>query len=120
MKHKGKPQYLKMADKRKIAKMECEDVTQATAFLATGYENRAVAKTSMNAQSSRSHCILTFYVNGVNESTGATYHTELNHVDLAGAERINESQVSVMERTKETIEINKSLGALRAVECIYP
>jgi hypothetical protein len=50
--------------------------------------------------SSRSHCVLTLYVDGVNEVTGTRSFGKLHLVDLAGSERL---------------KVSLSTGAMRAL-----
>ena len=70
---------------------------------------RRTEKTNCNLQSSRSHLIFTLHIETkVNNETRVG---TLCFIDLAGSERINQSQVEGM-RLKETVNINKSLSSL--------
>ena len=73
--------------------------------------NRAVASTSMNEHSSRSHMMLTISVVSENVANGSVQRGKLNLVDLAGSERINKSGAAGVQ-LKEAQNINKSLSAL--------
>eukprot|EP00039_Didymoeca_costata_P017462 m.324147 g.324147 ORF g.324147 m.324147 type:complete len:898 (-) comp16540_c10_seq17:239-2932(-) len=74
---------------------------------------RATATTSMNEQSSRSHCLLVVYVRGTNLSTGVQSSGKLNLIDLAGSERVSKSgAIDDAVRLKEATNINKSLSSL--------
>ena len=75
---------------------------------------RRVARTDMNAQSSRSHSVFTLHLQGVNDKGGVMLNGQLNLVDLAGSERASRSNVSG-DRLKETQAINKSLSCLADV-----
>lgn len=93
-----------------------------------GSRNRSVASTNMNEHSSRSHLIVSVFVEGLNLATGirtfgANYISalffssqfistgKLNLVDLAGSERVGRTH-STGDRLKEAQSINKSLSAL--------
>ncbi|GET87670.1 kinesin, putative [Leishmania tarentolae] len=71
---------------------------------------RATSATEMNLVSSRSHMILMLRMQW-DEPTLPGSHAQLNMIDLAGSERLNESGATG-ETMKETITINKSLSAL--------
>ncbi|KAG5508244.1 hypothetical protein JKF63_05500 [Porcisia hertigi] len=71
---------------------------------------RATSSTEMNLVSSRSHMILMLRMQW-DEPTLPGSHAQLNMIDLAGSERLNESGATG-ETLKETITINKSLSAL--------
>ena len=58
-----------------------------------GETNRAIAEHQLNAASSRSHCILTIYVESRSrvESADRMLSSKLNLVDLAGSERVSKT-----------------------------
>eukprot|EP00958_Prasinococcus_capsulatus_P007212 scaffold668_cov385-Prasinococcus_capsulatus_cf.AAC.17 len=76
-----------------------------------GMKNRHVAATKMNADSSRSHLVLSVIVKSVNLQTQNHVVGKLSFVDLAGSER-NKKSGSTGEQLKEAQSINKSLSAL--------
>ncbi|CAB3977739.1 myosin heavy chain, non-muscle-like [Paramuricea clavata] len=76
-----------------------------------GSENRHVASTKMNSESSRSHLILSIIIESTNKTTGSVLKGKLSLVDLAGSERASKTQASA-EQLKEAQSINKSLSAL--------
>lgn len=81
-----------------------------------GQKTRTVAATSMNATSSRSHCIFTFNLEkekGVGQNKRTT-RAEVNLVDLAGSERQSKTEATG-QRLKEGAMINQSLSTLAAV-----
>lgn len=80
-------------------------------LLARGKKNRHITKTDMNDHSSRSHLILSVYVQGKNKLTGVQSMGKLHLIDLAGSERISRSGVTG-EALKEAQKINYSLSAL--------
>jgi kinesin family protein C2/C3 len=63
-------------------------------LMALGLSNRAVGCTNVNEVSSRSHCVLTLYVEGLNTTTGLASFGKLHLVDLAGSERLKVSTYS--------------------------
>ncbi|XP_052861202.1 chromosome-associated kinesin KIF4-like [Anopheles cruzii] len=82
-------------------------------WLVRGASCRAMAPTSMNKQSNRSHTIFTVIVRKRCRTGGDEKVTisKLHFVDLAGSERTKKSLASG-ERLRETIQINKALLAL--------
>lgn len=82
-----------------------------------GAKARTVASTSMNATSSRSHCIFTFETKRSSKRVDGTpvqLRSLLNLVDLAGSERQSKTNARGM-RLKESGSINKSLSHLALV-----
>jgi len=80
-------------------------------ILNKGQENRSIASTRMNQESSRSHSVFMASVSQRNQSTGSKKSAKLFLVDLAGSEKIQktEAQGQTLEEAKH---INKSLSAL--------
>ena len=79
--------------------------------------NRSVASHQLNQDSSRSHCILTVYVDSMVAAENghiSTRHGKISFVDLAGSERLKDSQ-SVGSTLRETGAINKSIFTLGKV-----
>jgi myosin heavy subunit len=79
-------------------------------LLQKGNKNRAVAATSLNLTSSRSHMVLWVDVTSGFEGQDCNKGT-LFLVDLAGSERVKKSEVEG-DHMKEAGHINKSLSAL--------
>jgi hypothetical protein len=57
--------------------------------------NRTVAGTDMNERSSRSHMVLSVFVEGCNLTTGVKTFGKLHLIDLAGSERLARSGAQV-------------------------
>ncbi|KAI1864992.1 uncharacterized protein JN550_008538 [Neoarthrinium moseri] len=82
-------------------------------MLETAARNRTVASTKMNRASSRSHSVFTLKLEGV-DMDGNRSEGVLNLIDLAGSERVKESQVEG-QNFKEATSINTSLSTLSKV-----
>lgn len=105
--------------KTSITNMTCMDVDskeKAKSIISMASKNRSTASTKLNERSSRSHSICTFKIEGVNLKTGEKREGNLNLIDLAGSERLYNSQAKG-DRLKETQAINKSLSSLGDVIC---
>ena len=76
-----------------------------------GKTNRASAPTLMNAESSRSHSIVSILVSQRNSITGRNRTGKLFLVDLAGSEKVSKTGASGM-RLEEAKNINSSLTTL--------
>jgi len=97
-----------------VTNLRVEEVTnegQVNHLLARAQQQRAVAATSCNEHSSRSHSVLRLKLSGVNEATTETSRGVLYMVDLAGSERLKESGATG-DRLTETKHINRSLSNL--------
>jgi hypothetical protein len=79
----------------------------------SGYENRTIGSTLMNATSSRAHTIVTIEFKQINSTGGKKSEkvSIINLVDLAGSER-SSSTGATGDRLKEGCNINKSLLVL--------
>ena len=60
-------------------------------FIQVGNENRKIAFTNMNANSSRSHSVFIMTVEALNVKTLGKKTGKLYLVDLAGSERVNKT-----------------------------
>lgn len=117
---------------------ECTNVEDMLFMLSEGMRHRAVGSHNLNKDSSRSHSMLTFYLESEEESDGEPYvkFGKISFVDLAGSERLKETQgtdatmggaqdfqatfrsrarMKGDEMLKETGNINKSLFTLGKV-----
>jgi len=93
-----------------LTKEPVNNIEDVFDLLAKGNQNRAVAATSLNQTSSRSHMVLWVDVNSGFEGQDGNKGT-LFLVDLAGSERVKKSEVEG-DHMKEAGHINKSLSAL--------
>ncbi|KAJ7387322.1 Kinesin- protein 12 [Desmophyllum pertusum] len=97
--------------------VECDRLDDLTAVLEEGLRNRQVGSHLMNDHSSRSHSMLTVYIdiesNDPEDESGypVVKHGKLSLVDLAGSERVKETK-SVGGTFAESQNINKSLLTL--------
>jgi kinesin family protein C2/C3 len=91
--------------------VEVKDVEEAKIIFQKGVVNRTTAATTMNLQSSRSHCVVCLHVEGYSTTTGIRTFGKLNMIDLAGSERVSRSGATG-DRLKEAQYINKSLSSL--------
>jgi kinesin family protein 15 len=94
----------------------CLAAEDALRLINTGFHNRVTAATAMNAQSSRSHCVLTVSLERRGQRSGLTSvrTARLHLVDLAGNERLKTME-GAPGRIRETSAINTSLTVLGLV-----
>lgn len=98
---------------RGIQYMEVQSVTEALHYLRKGQLARHVASHTMNDRSSRSHTILTLWIE-TTDTKGSVLQSKLNLVDLSGSERIRKTG-AVGHVAREAAYINKSLTSLAMV-----
>lgn len=77
-------------------------------------KRRAVSKTLLNAESSRSHSVFTLHIRTTNVEEKTRLSGKLHMCDLAGSERVEKSGATG-QQLKEAQAINKSLSALTDV-----
>lgn len=83
-----------------------------------GEVNRTVASTSHNQQSSRSHCIVTIFIEASDPGAQVVRTSKIQIVDLAGSERLKPYEKGSQETRglmKEAVSINLSLHHLSVV-----
>jgi hypothetical protein len=95
----------------------CNTLQDAYAVLDFGNKRRKQRSHLLNAESSRSHAILTMYLHLESPPRKARISSKINFVDLAGSERLKESGSGDEISIKETANINKSLFLLGNVIC---
>lgn len=92
--------------------VECSVLDDSLAVLEQGIRNRTTASHEMNEHSSRSHSVLSIYMEIQQENRGwIKKYGKVSFVDLAGSERVKESKATG-ETLNETLNINKSLLTL--------
>ncbi|XP_065060252.1 myosin-2 heavy chain-like [Rhopilema esculentum] len=90
---------------------EAKNSEELMSLFEKGSSTRHVSSTKMNAESSRSHLIISIIIEATNRTTGTVSRGKLSLVDLAGSERAAKTEASP-EQLKEAQSINKSLSAL--------
>ncbi|XP_077121181.1 uncharacterized protein LOC143776088 isoform X2 [Ranitomeya variabilis] len=97
-----------------LTEMEVMNEDDIKKIISFGEKNRTVASTKMNTESSRSHLIVIFTLNGIDTISGVASSSTLTLCDLAGSERISKTEATG-QRLVEAAAINKSLTALGQV-----
>ena len=113
-----KPKQIREGVKRgvfveNLSEKVIENPEDATRLVEEGNRQRHVSSTGMNRESSRSHSILTIYIEIKSnvDSVEVVRFAKMNLVDLAGSERQRHTACAG-ERLIEAKHINKSLSAL--------
>ncbi|KAJ3272809.1 Kinesin- protein 12 [Terramyces sp. JEL0728] len=95
--------------------VDCDNLDDCLAVLEEGIRNRTTGSHDMNEHSSRSHSLLTIYleISGFDDTDGHVQqrYGKISFVDLAGSERVKESKPT-LDTFNEALSINKSLLTL--------
>ncbi|DBA73314.1 TPA: hypothetical protein ACH3X1_011366 [Trebouxia sp. C0004] len=107
------------ADVPELAVKEYTSVKVMLEVISRGMKHRKMGSHELNLESSRSHSIMTVYIDAVTTSPedhdyGIPKFGKVSFVDLAGSERLKDTK-SAGEMLKETANINKSLFTLGKV-----
>ena len=97
-----------------VTETYCTNRDDVLRLLELGKTYRQTAPTLMNAESSRSHSILSILVDQKDQHTGRQKRGRLFLVDLAGSEKVSKTGASGL-RLEEAKNINSSLTALGMV-----
>ncbi|KNC48196.1 uncharacterized protein AMSG_04425 [Thecamonas trahens ATCC 50062] len=97
-----------------LTEVYVSSVDEVMAIMAEGASNRAVGATQMNAQSSRSHSLLTIEVAAKDTVSLASSTGKLTLIDLAGSEKVSKTGAEGTTFT-EAKNINLSLTTLGLV-----
>lgn len=92
-----------------VAEILIDSLEQFNELSALAYKRRKVAATHRNNQSSRSHAILQFKLNGISEDK--RFESYLLLLDLAGVECSDDHLSADQNRLKEMMKINTSIFA---------
>ncbi|KAM3140687.1 hypothetical protein pb186bvf_007285 [Paramecium bursaria] len=93
----------------RLQRIEIKNEDECRELLKIAEINRHMAETKLNAQSSRSHLILTIYIGK---------KTKINLVDLAGSEKVSKTGASG-DTLQEAKKINYSLSCLgHVIQCL--
>ncbi|CAD7704940.1 unnamed protein product [Ostreobium quekettii] len=98
---------------RGVQHVEIQSVTEALHYLRKGQVGRHVGSHTMNDRSSRSHTVLTLWLD-TTDDRNVNLKSKLNLIDLAGSERIWKTG-AVGHVAREASYINKSLTSLAMV-----
>lgn len=94
--------------------IQCDCLEEIMEVVSEGRRNRTVGSHELNKESSRSHSLLTVYLEKMLDEEEILSQGKLTFIDLAGSERLNESNSEGIMK-KETGSINKSLFTLGKV-----
>lgn len=97
-----------------ILEVGTEDKNEMLELMSFGSQNRAVAATKMNSDSSRSHSIFLIMVEQREVDTGTKKTGQMYLVDLAGSEMVGKTGAAGTQLAEAKM-INKSLSALGLV-----
>jgi chromosome segregation ATPase len=86
----------------------------AIELMGVGRNNRSVGCTNVHEYSSRSHSIITLYIQAASDEK--SFISKLNLIDLAGSERLSKTEAEG-QRMVEACNINQSLSSLGKVLC---
>eukprot|EP00798_Chlamydomonas_sp_ICE-L_P027733 gene27733-7379_t len=99
-----------------LFKCECQTAEELMDMFKSGVTNKVMASHKLNAQSSRSHCLFTIYIeSSPMASPNEVISSRLTLVDLAGSERGSYVGANEGKIRDEGVAINKSLFTLRHV-----
>lgn len=101
-----------------LSVIECDNINEIMEVVEEGRRNRTVCSHELNKESSRSHSLLTVYLDRLYNDEGSkadlTKTGKICFVDLAGSERLSYTKSDGV-MLKETGSINKSLFTLGKV-----
>uniref|UniRef100_A0A3Q4BSK3 Kinesin-like protein n=1 Tax=Mola mola TaxID=94237 RepID=A0A3Q4BSK3_MOLML len=83
-----------------LTQIQVQTEADILSVMETGENNRKIASTKMNTQSSRSHLVVALEVEGSDQVSGLTSRGTLTLCDLAGSERISKTEAEVVLLTK--------------------
>ncbi len=94
-----------------LLEVEVFNDKDVTDLMKLGHSHRSVGSHDINEHSSRSHLVVSIYIETLNKAENRKTSSKLHLIDLAGSERVSKTAASG-QRLKEAQNINRSLSAL--------
>ena len=93
-----------------LTEVAVQNLETVQKLLRIGHDNRHVAETRMNADSSRSHLVLTVKALGQNLTAKTSFVGKLSLIDLAGSERVGKSGATGAQLKEATYVLGEQVS----------